>query len=184
MIKTFVGPMFSGKSDALIGIYNKIWNKDLVCAFKPNKDGRDGDEIKSKNYEITIPAICIDDVGEIKNYVINNNIHTIFIDEAQMLQGDVTELVDLSVLFDIDIYIAGLNMTGEQKPFEMMGHILAISDSIETINGFCQECNKPSVYSLYIGDDALPEVLIGDQYYVSLCPRCLKRHKELRRGLK
>ena len=41
MIKTFVGPMFSGKSDALISVYQKKWNKDLVMAFKPRKDTRD-----------------------------------------------------------------------------------------------------------------------------------------------
>ena len=59
MIKSFVGPMHSGKSDALISIYNKIWNKSLVCAFKPRKDERDKNEIRSKNYEVSIPAIYI-----------------------------------------------------------------------------------------------------------------------------
>ena len=133
MIRTYVGPMFSGKSDSLITIYNKIWNKKLVLAFKPKCDSRDGASIKSKNYDVEIPAIYIKDLKEIKKHIKDKNIHTIFIDEAQFLTGDVKELVYLSVVEEIDFYIAGLNMTSEQKPFGIMPDILAVSDTVHTI---------------------------------------------------
>ena len=174
MIKTFVGPMFSGKSDALISVYQKIWNKDLVMAFKPRKDTRDKEFIKSKNYEVQIPAVFIDDVGEIKDCIHGRNIHTIFIDEAEFLTGDVAELVALSVYYDIDFYIAGLNMTSEQKPFGLIGDILAVSDEVENITGFCQDCNKPSRYTFYEPEKS-DDVLVGDEGYVSLCPACLRK---------
>ena len=35
MIKTFVGPMHSGKTAALMLEYNKIYNKEHVKCFKP-----------------------------------------------------------------------------------------------------------------------------------------------------
>lgn len=177
MIRTYVGPMYSGKSDALISTYLRIWNKSLVMAFKPRKDTRDGDMIKSKNYDTSIPAILIDDISEIKKHVIPNNIRTVFIDEAQLLEGDVSELVDLSVLYDIDFYIAGLNMTSEQKPFGIINDILSVSDEVSVINGFCQDCNKPSRYSYYYLDDKTSDVLVGDTGYVSLCPSCLRKRK-------
>ena len=179
MIKSFVGPMHSGKSDALISIYNKIWNKSLVCAFKPRKDERDKNEIRSKNYEVSIPAIYIDDLSEIKQYVLNRNIRTIFIDEAQMLTGDVSEIVDMAVLLEIDFYIAGLNMTSEQKPFGIM----AVSDEIETITGFCQDCNKPSIYSYFINNEKKEEIVIGDEFYIPLCLNCLRKRRENKRIL-
>lgn len=182
MIKSFIGPMYSGKSDALIGIYTRIWNKDLVCAFKPRKDTRDGEQIKSKSYEATIPAIFIDDVSEIKNIVLERGAKTVFIDEAELLTGDVRELVDLSVLFDVDFYIAGLNMTSEQKPFGIIGDILAVSDEVENIQGFCQDCNKASKYSYYVGEDKTGDVLVGDNNYISLCPTCLKNRMLKRYG--
>lgn len=177
MIRTYVGPMYSGKSDALISTYIRIWNKNLVMAFKPSKDTRDGATIKSKNYDISIPAIAIDDISEIKQHVLPNNIKTVFIDEAQLLEGDVSELVDLAVLFDIDFYIAGLNMTSEQKPFGIMNDILTVSDEVSVINGFCQDCNKPSRYSYYYLDDKTSDVKVGDTGYVSLCPSCLRKRK-------
>ena len=177
MIKTFVGPMFSGKSDALISIYQKIWNKGLVLAFKPRKDTRDNAYIKSKNYDVKIPAELIDDIGEIKEIIRGRNIHTIFIDEAQFLTGDVAELVALSVYYDIDFYIAGLNMTSEQVPFGIIGDILAVSDEVENITGFCQDCNKPSRYTFYVPAKS-DDVLVGDEGYISLCPSCLSRRNE------
>jgi thymidine kinase len=167
--------MHSGKSEALISIYNKIYRKDYIIAFKPKKDTRDGNAIRSKTYLETIPAILIDDLSEIKEYIRDNNIHTIFIDEIEMLTGDVSELVDMSVLLDIDFYIAGLNMTGEQKVFGIMGDVLAISDQITIIHGYCEECNKEAPYTYYNSGSMSTNIIIGDESYLTLCPKCLRR---------
>ena len=177
MITTFVGPMFSGKSDSLINIYNKIWNKSIVIAFKPANDSRDENYIKSKNWETKIPAIYINDLSEIKSYLEDGKYKTVFIDEAQFLNGDVGVLTELSVENDIDFYIAGLNMTSEQKPFGIMPQILAVSNDVEVITGFCEECNKPSYYTYYEGEKS-GDVLVGDNKYKSLCPSCLAKKHE------
>lgn len=178
MIKSFVGPMYSGKSDALIKTYKDIWNKELVIAFKPRKDIRDGAYIKSKNYKEKIPAIFIDDLSEIIDYVKDGSYRTVLIDEAELLTGDVTVLADLSVLLDIDFKIAGLNMTSEQEPFGIMGDILSVSDEIEVIKGSCQDCGRQSIYSFYTSDDKDGQIKVGDTNYVSLCPRCLRMRKK------
>lgn len=178
MIKSYVGPMYSGKSDALIKDYKSIWNKDLIIAFKPRKDFRDGPFIKSKNYEEKIPATFIDNIDEIINYIKDGQYRTVLIDEAELLEGDATILADLSVLLDIDFKIAGLNMTSEQEPFGIMGDILAVSDEIEVIKGSCQDCARPSIYSFYMGDDKDGQIKVGDTNYISLCPRCLKMRKK------
>lgn len=183
MIKSYVGPMFSGKSDSLIKIYNSIWNKDLIIAFKPRKDTRDGAFIKSKNYQEKIPAILIDNLSEIVDYLKDGHYRTVLIDEAELLEGDATILADLSVLLEIDFKIAGLNMTSEQVPFGIMGNILAVSDEVELIKGSCQDCARPSIYSYYLGNDKDGQIKIGDNY-ASLCPRCLKIRKRTSKVLK
>ena len=65
-------------------------------------------------------------------------------------------------------------MTSEQKSFGIMGDILAVSDDIEIITGFCQDCNKPSRYSFY-EPEKTEDVAVGDNGYVSLCPSCLRK---------
>ena len=54
MITTFIGPMFSGKSQKLIDIYNNIYNKKTIFTFKPNIDKRDMMYIKSRNNDFEI----------------------------------------------------------------------------------------------------------------------------------
>lgn len=175
MIHTFTGPMHSGKSLELINIYKKIYRKEYVLAFKPRQDKRDLDEIKSHETDYSIPAIYIDDLSEIKTHIKGKNIHTILIDEANMLTGDISELVDLSVICDIDFYIAGLNQNALQQPFGIMGDILAVSNSVTIFQGFCDECNKPAEYSYYIGTEPLDRIIADDKMYRVLCAKCLKR---------
>lgn len=181
MIRSFTGPMFSDKSANLIDIYEDIWNKEIVGVFKPRLDRRDGAEIKSKRYpSISVPAIVIDSIEEIKQIVIDKNYKTVLIDEAQFLVGNVSDLVDLSVILDVDFYIAGLNMTSEQTPFGIMADILAVSDEIKHIHGCCQDCNRPSTYS-YATIEKLDVVKVGNDY-ISLCPVCLKKRLMKQKG--
>ena len=175
MIKTFTGPMHSSKTAALITTYNKIWNKNHIKCFKPNCDTRDVGEMRSKDFNVGITSIGIDTFDDILKYI-DDEITTIFIDEAQMLSGNVGVLSYLSIVKDIDIYIAGLNRTSEQEPFLIMPQILAISDSIEVIKASCYDCGREATHTYYEGEknDA---ILVGDNGYVSLCSKCLLKRK-------
>ena len=59
MITTFIGPMFSGKSDKLIEVYNKIYNKDNIICFKPVDDSRDLGVISSRNKQSQLKCYLI-----------------------------------------------------------------------------------------------------------------------------
>lgn len=175
MIKTFTGPMHSSKTASLITTYNKIWNKNHIKCFKPNCDTRDIGEMRSKDFNVGVKTIGIDTFDDILKYI-DDEITTIFIDEAQMLSGNVGVLSYLSIVKDIDIYIAGLNRTSEQEPFLIMPQILAISDSIEVIKASCYDCGREATHTYYEGEknDA---ILVGDNGYVSLCSKCLLKRK-------
>ena len=173
MITTFTGPMHSGKSESMIRYYNKIYNKDSILVFKPKVDTRDDGVIKSKGSSKSIDAICIRDLREIPDYV-NEDITNIFIDEIQFMKGSVKVLLKLSIMDDIDIYCAGLNMTSEQEPFGIIPQILAISDKIINTYSSCNVCGRKAVYTYYDGNKE-SDVLVGDAGYMSLCRRCLRR---------
>ena len=173
MITTFTGPMHSGKSESMIRYYNKIYNKDSILVFKPKVDTRDDGVIRSKGSSKSIDAICIRDLKEIPEYV-NEDITNIFIDEIQFMTGSVKVLLKLSVMDDIDIYCAGLNMTSEQEPFGIIPQILAISDKIINTYSSCNVCGRRAIYTYYDGNKE-SDVLVGDEGYMSLCRRCLRR---------
>ena len=175
MIKCYVGPMYSGKTAALINMYNRIWHKELVKCFKPKIDDRDLGIIKSRDYENGISAYCINDLEEMVNYI-DSKTKTIFIDEVQFLTGDLNILLDLSINQNIDFYISGLSMTSEQKPFGILPNIMAISDEIEIVKGVCYDCNKEANYTYYDGEKT-NDILVGNANYMCLCASCLAKRK-------
>ena len=112
-----------------------------------------------------------------KKSYLKKNTRTIFIDEANFLKGDVSELVSLSIDDNIDIYICGLNMTSEQKPFGIMPEILSVSDCIEIKKSYCTNCNRPASYTYFEGDKS-EDIVVGDNGYISLCEDCLRKKRK------
>ncbi len=175
MIKTFTGPMHSGKTEQMISVYNKIWNKDLIRVFKPLADTRDFCVMKSKTFDVEIPAIGITKFEDIIDHI-DDSTRTIFLDEVELMEGNINVLTFLSVVEDMDIYLGGLNMTSEQNPFLIMPQILAISDSVENVKASCFDCGREATYTYYEGDKS-GAVLVGDAGYVPLCHRCLVKRR-------
>jgi thymidine kinase len=177
MITTFTGPMHSGKTAAMMNAYNKIWNKKHILCFKPNKDTRDVGEIRSKDYNEGIKSIGIDRFEEILDYVGVNNendVRTIFIDEVQLMEGNVGVLSYLSVAMDMNIFTAGLNQTSEQEPFLVMPFVLAISDEVVNIKASCYDCGKDASHTYFEGEKS-EAIRVGDEGYIPLCDRCLAK---------
>ena len=123
----------------------------------------------------TSPALEIEDLSDIPKHL-KKNTRTIFIDEANFLTGDVSVLTELNINKNVDIYIAGLNMTSEQKPFGIMPNILAISDFIEISKSYCTICNREASYTYFEGNKD-NDIIVGDNGYISLCEECLRKKK-------
>lgn len=177
MIKVFTGPMFSGKSDALLREYEKKYHKSRILLFKPRIDTRDLGVVKTRNGK-EIPAIIIDDIKDIKKYL-NDKINTIFIDEANFLKGDVKLLINLSIYDDLDIFIAGLNQDSNQSAFGLMPNIMALADEIVFMYASCNDCNRDASYTYYEGVKK-DTILVGNDNYIALCARCLRKRKNER----
>ena len=174
MIKTFVGPMHSGKTAALMLEYNKFYNKEHVKCFKPILDTRDVGYIRSNDFDVKIPCIGIVKFSDILKYI-DDGVKTVFIDEAQFLKGSVAPLLKLSMEMDIDVYVVGLNMTAELKPFLVMPNIMAISDEVSVIKASCYDCGRDANYTYYEGTKAT--IVVGNQGYFPLCSKCYNIRK-------
>lgn len=178
MIKTFTGPMHSGKTEHMLDVYNDIYNKDCIKVFKPLADTRDFCLMKSKTYDQEVPAIGITTFDEILGHI-DAKTRTIFLDEVQLMEGNISVLNYLSIVEDMDVYLGGLNMTSEQEPFLIMPQILAISDKVENIPASCYDCGREATLTYYDGNKN-GAILVGDAGYFPLCRRCLAK----RRGAK
>lgn len=172
MITTFIGPMFSGKSDKLIEVYNKIYNKDNIICFKPVDDNRDLGVISSRNKQSQLKCYLINRFEDI--LFILKGLNTpflgkiILIDEAQFIKGNVQYLNYLSIKLDYDIYISGLSLTSNLKPFGCMPEILSISDNIVKLWAHCYYCGRRADYTRCLVDK-VKDVLVGNEEYIPVC---------------
>lgn len=172
MITTFIGPMFSGKSDKLIEVYNKIYNKDNIICFKPVDDSRDLGVISSRNKQSQLKCYLINKFEDI--LFILRGLNTpflgkiILIDEAQFIKGNVQYLNYLSIKLDYDIYISGLSLTSNLKPFGCMPEILSISDNIVKLWAHCYYCGRRADYTRCLVDK-VKDVLVGNEEYIPVC---------------
>lgn len=172
MITTFIGPMFSGKSNKLIEIYNKIYNKDNIICFKPVDDNRDLGVISSRNKQSQLKCYLINRFEDI--LFILKGLNTpflgkiILIDEAQFIKGNVQYLNYLSIKLDYDIYISGLSLTSDLKPFGCMPEVLSISDNIVKLWAHCFYCGRRADYTKCL-IDKVKDVLVGNEEYIPVC---------------
>lgn len=174
MIKIFVGPMASGKSKRVLDIYDNISNVKTVMCFKPNADTR-SDNIKSRNGN-GAPAISVSSFLEMLE--IMKRLHTkdcideFIVDEVQFLDREgIVEFVKFVKTSNINVYIAGLNLTSEMTPFETTAHISMYADEIEFIKGKCIYCKSKSEITKCTVEKT-SEILVGDDIYVSTCYNC------------
>lgn len=171
-INVYTGPMFSGKSNALLSAYERgIIAKKKVLAFKPQLDNRFGKNvIKSRRFG-EIEAINISNLKELKKY----DADIYIIDEFQFLEGDISIIQSLADEKGKIFHISGLDMTAEKKPFGLMPSLLAIADNIEKYVAICQDCDEENaIYSYFLGKKNT-DILIGNHEYIPLCRKCMQK---------
>lgn len=174
----FVGTMGAGKSKKLCSLYHKLTDEGkTVVVFKHINDAKRGghkDKIVTRSGD-SVPAISIECLSEILHYQINTLFDVVMIDEIQFFEGSTTiEVIEGALLAGVDVYVFGLDVTSEFKPFGLMGHILARADEVKKLKCKCRKCGEDARVSAYFGvEDKEGDVKVGDiGEYVPLCRKC------------
>lgn len=152
------GCMYSGKSKFILDTIQKLQNDGVeFLLFKRNNHGRDGKNmIKSRNSDFAFECMGVSNITEILSHI-KETTKAILVDEIQFFHKDET----LEVLRELnnrglDIYTAGLNVTGLSLPetaplkFETWETTDAIRelDGVEFLEGqdaVCEVCGKQAV---------------------------------------
>ena len=185
-ITVFIGPMFSGKSDMLIGeILSAQRRKKRILLIKPVQDTRSGDKIASKKYRddkkkfeeaTSVEAHSVNSADEILRLVEKTRCQIVFADEAQFFGEDFPELVaKLAWDMGIDVYLAGLDLNYKRRPFEKrtMGDLLCLADSTVRRQADCfgDRCDQKARFTQKIGGSGR-EIDPGSDNYQACCNSC------------
>lgn len=183
------GPMYSGKSTALLQILERsLLAKQKVLLLRPKKDDRGyfthSLGIDLEKLKIKYPKILR--ILEISEYPCTDTIEAfglespdvVLVDEYFMIPG-----IHRLATFNrehCEIYFGGLLATSEAELFEETKKLLPHCDRIEKLSAVClgykkDKCGRDANYSVYVGKSKKStEVLVdsNDKNYICLCSTC------------
>lgn len=163
------GTMFSGKSTELVRVASnyEVQNKSVVI-LKPKLDTRDDGVVTRLGMKID--AVFIED------YVPENNVDCILVDEGQFLTKEqVMFLRKITLENKIPVIVYGLKTDFQNNLFEGSYHLLALSDKIEEIKTECHFCNKKATMNVRTGGDMVSQISVGHDYL----PVCAHHYYQL-----
>lgn len=165
------GPMFSGKTSALISRYiSYIKNcvKNPLKVYKHSFDNRKNSTHISTHDGKEIPCISITSITEID--LKKDDI--IFIDEAQFFEG-LFDWIKKNFNVSCKVHIAGLNSDFKQESFGDI-NLLSPLCSEEILHlSMCKICQNPAPFSVR-KNDSTSQVLIGNEdLYYTVCSKHL-----------
>lgn len=182
----FVGPMFAGKTTALLEAYENHHrvNPCKALLVKPASDTRYS-KVKVVTHEgksiecVRVKGFGVSSDNSIEGY---NRATAVFIDEAQFALGNVMEFIHRALANNKDVYAAGLDVDSRGEKFEVIADMMAHADNVIKLKGACGVCGGIARYSFEYskkteGDTDIAK-LGGAERYKALCRVCLHRAKE------
>ena len=165
-----VGPMFAGKTTALI---NKIRNcTESKIVIKPKKDDRyDGDAIVSHKKE-SHPALNAEKLMDLVPHIEKLRIQHVFIDEGHFF-ADLVEFVNHHYIQSIHVVIAGLDFDYLMNPFEPMAGAVEAAQTVTKHKATCMRCRKYAEYTARYDPEDNQRIRVGGSgTYYPCCAKC------------
>jgi thymidine kinase len=130
---------------------------------------------------VQVPAIQFSEDFNFFDYMTENLVDAVFIDEAQFLtKAQVFQLSRVVDFLDIPVLCYGIRSDFNGEPFEGSMYLLTLADKLVEIKNIC-ECKKKATMNTRIGNDKNKVLIGGNDLYISMCRRCfivnsLNRH--------
>ena len=177
-LETIVGAMFAGKTSELLK--RILWAKHQekkILVIKPTIDDRYSKKLITTHNNLSHECYAMQDWQQtLKDYKFNrDNFDVVFLDEVQFMNPlETIENVEKILNSEINVICAGLDQDSRGQPWETSAFLLALSDKITKIYGFCNVCGLEATKTYR-------KIQGGERTKVGAAniyePRCLKHWK-------
>lgn len=194
MITVYTGPMFSGKTQALMArLQSKQRAHKNVLVVKPALDDRydsvDEIVVKQKTAQrfekhASMAAYPIKTVEQLGALIRKIDPDIIGVDEAQFFDNEFSVALDTIahksggriggtlIERNLEVYVAGLDLDAWARPFGPMPDLLAIADRVEKFTANCFQCGQDARFTQKIGGSAGRIEVGADDLYEARCVGC------------
>jgi thymidine kinase len=183
-LEIVLGPMFSGKTSALIKKYNELKSHtEKVVAVNYVADKRYHDTLLSSHDKAMIPCIMIEDIHDswyninnINYSVLHDDCEYILINEAQFF-NKLYEIVISMLDNNKKVYLYGLDGDFNRNKFGQMLDLIPLCDNVQKLHAKCNKCSLDAIFSHRISNES-SQVVIGSDNYIPLCRNCYINKKK------
>ena len=170
--------MYSAKTSTILNYierYNLTNTNTLVVKYTHDTRYSTDDEIITHNKRSYSKSngliVSAHDLANLDDYIFNNNIQVVGIDEFQFYQNP--EYVLKWANSGINVYLSALDGDYKQVIFSNVSHIIPYCNTIKKLKSVCQDCKSfDGIYTYRTSNDINRVVIGGKESYMSLCRAC------------
>ena len=175
-IHLIIGPMFSGKTTALINAYRQYCDRYRVDNLLLVNHAMDAerylaDEILTHDND-SEKCCGVNSLYDIRFEP--SQCKAIFINEAQLFDR-LSEWVlqQLDINENLQIFLCGLDSDFKRERFGELLDLIPYATSVQKLQGRCstEGCKSPSLFTHRVTTDTA-QVVIGTDNYIPVCRRC------------
>ena len=170
-LKLIIGPMYSGKTTAIINIYKTlILSKTKHLVINYYEDKRYDEKLLSSHDKVKIPCLQMRNLTDIFSFSSLKKTEVVLINEGQFfndLKDSVIKLVNMGKY----VYVCGLDGDFKREKFGQILDLIPFCDEIEKLYSTCHICSKKAPFTKRITQEE-GQVVIGSSNYIPLCRGC------------
>jgi len=174
----YVGPMFSGKTSAMMLAYDRMRHSGKRCAiFKPHIDDRYDVKAVVTHSGWNIPATGITNGSDLlsKLAAMDEEPSIVAVDEAFMLDG-IADVLIWMFRSGISVIVSTLDLSYSGKTFSEVNAMLPWATEIHKCKAACTVCGEDANFTYmkqFVNDDSDQVKVGGAEMYE---PRCFTHH--------
>ena len=175
-LEIILGPMWSGKTSALLKIYRQYsFCKSKICVINYEADIRYSRTMLSTHDKEMIPCILGVSMEEImknhKDEIETSNV--ILINEGQFFSDIVPFTIKMVEEERKKVYICGLDGDFKRDKIGNLLDLIPMCDKMTKLHALCSMCKDGTLAPFTFRSTCETEqVLIGNDIYVPLCRKC------------
>ena len=159
-LEVICGSMFSGKSEELLRrLKRSKIAKQTFQLFKPAIDNRYSETHVVTHSGIEMQCRVISHSAELVEAV--DSVDIIAVDEAQFLDENTPNIIEILVKNGKRVIVAGLDMDSNGVPFGPMPQLLARAEKVMKVVAVCEVCGRDATHTYRHVGAARDTVLVG-----------------------
>jgi thymidine kinase len=177
-LEIIIGPMFSGKTSALLDVYKKCKFCNIsVSIINHSLDKRYHETMLSSHDQIMAPCLQATELNELwLNEDTETNVlrksDVILINEGQFF-SDLYEVVVDMLSHKKKVYISGLDGDFERKKFGAILDLIPLCDKVTKLTSLCSKCKNGThgIFSMRLTTEKT-QTVVGSENYIPVCRNC------------